>query len=288
VIYGSIAARLAGVPKIVNTITGLGSVFTEEKKDWLRTVVEQMYRVSMPCAHYNFFQNEEDFAFFMERRFVEPGKSGLLPGSGVDCAYFKPVSESTGEEKAAPTFLMVARLLRHKGVYDFVEAASLTKRRFPDARFELLGGRDERNPTVVPQVDVDRWQSQGVVRWLGEVPDVRPIIGKADVVVLPSYYAEGTPRSLLEAAAMGKPIITTHHKGCRDVVDEGVTGLLVDVKNPRALANAMIEMVEKPGMRAKMGEAGRRKVEREFDERTVIEKITNIYDSYDFQGSSPF
>jgi glycosyltransferase involved in cell wall biosynthesis len=172
---------------------------------------------------------------------------------------------------------MVARLLRDKGIYEFVQAASMVQRDFPYVQFQLLGGRDERNPTVVSQAELDQWQTAGLVTWLGEVADVRPIIAQADVVVLPSYR-EGTPRALLEAAAMGKPLITTDTVGCREVVEEGVNGLLVPVKDATALAQAMVRLLNDSAMRERMGQAGREKMEREFDEQIVLDKILKTYE----------
>ena len=276
VIYGSIAARLARVPKIVNTVTGLGSAFREDA-GWLRRVVEQLYRVALACAHCTFFQNPDDLEMFLVRRLVQPQKAGLLPGSGVDCAFFSPEIRRRQPSEKSLIFLMVARLLRDKGVYEFVEAARLVKRDFPATQFQMLGGRDERNPTVVPQWELDSWQQEGLVTWLGEVADVRPVVAAADVVVLPSYYREGIPRALLEAAAMEKPLITTDAVGCREVVDEGVNGLLVPVKDATVLADAMIRMLKDPAMRVRMGKAGRKKMERDFDERIVLEKILHTY-----------
>jgi len=167
--------------------------------------------------------------------------------------------------------------LREKGVEEFVEASRLVKQEFPESQFQLLGSRDERNPTVVSVRELDRWQKEGTITWLGERPDVRPTIAQANVVVLPSYR-EGTPRSLLEAAAMAKPIITTQTVGCREVVDEGINGLLVPVKDAKALAEAMIRLIRDPALRERMGKAGRTKIEQEFDERLVIEKVMDIYD----------
>ena len=276
VIYGSIAARVAGVPKIVNTVTGLGYVFMEEGMAWLRQLVEWGYRIALASAHYTFFQNRDDLQYFLSRRLVSKRKSGLLPGSGVDCSYFTLESLPTRRRPDSITFLMVARLLREKGVYEFVEAARMVKRKYPGSHFQLLGRRDERNPTVIPQSDLARWQAEGVATWLGEVADVRPIVSQSDVVVLPSYR-EGTPRALLEAAAMGKPLITTDAVGCREVVSDGVNGFLVPVKDPLALAGAMIKLIEHPGLRELMGKEGRAKVEREFDERVVIGKILDVY-----------
>jgi glycosyltransferase involved in cell wall biosynthesis len=276
VIYGSLAARLAGVPRVVNTVTGLGFVFMEERLAWLRHLVEWQYRLALACAHFTFFQNRDDLKLFRVRRLICPEKAGLLPGSGVDCHFFTPAVITESPPVQPPTFLMVARLLREKGVEEFVEAARRVKRDFPDTRFHLLGRRDERNPTVVPQTDLDRWQDEGVVSWLGEVLDVREIVGRADVVVLPSYR-EGTPRALLEAAAMGKPLITTDAVGCREVVDDGVTGILVPVKNAEALAQAMVKLSQNPEIRTRMGKAGREKMQREFDEQIVIERILQVY-----------
>ncbi|HUU39523.1 MAG TPA: glycosyltransferase family 4 protein [Desulfatiglandales bacterium] len=277
VIYGSIAARMAKIPKIVNTVTGLGYVFIDEKTTWLRRLVVGLYRLSLNCADFTFFQNQDDYDFFLSRGLVKKSGTALLPGSGVDCEHFSPVSGPNPLEKSQPTFLMVSRLLKDKGVYEFVEAARLVKEHYPKSRFQLLGRRDVRNPNVVPESDLKSWDNQGLVSWSGEVSDVRPIIAKSDVVVLPSYR-EGIPRALLEAAAMAKPIITTDAVGCREVVDDGINGLLVPVKDSSSLARAMERMINNPEMRKRMGKAGRKKVEREFDEKIVIQKILEVYD----------
>ena len=277
VIYGSIAARMAKIPKIVNTVTGLGYVFTDEKVTWLRRLVVGLYRISLNCADFTFFQNQDDYNFFLSRGLVKKSGTALLPGSGVDCEHFSPVSGPNPLEKSQPTFLMVSRLLKDKGVYEFVEAARLVKEHYPKSRFQLLGQRDIRNPNVVPEKALKDWNDQGLVSWSGEVSDVRPMMAKSDVVVLPSYR-EGIPRALLEAAAMAKPIITTDAVGCREVVDDGINGLLVPVKDAPALARAMERMINDPEMRNRMGKAGRKKVEREFDEKIVIKKILEVYD----------
>jgi len=278
VIYGSIAARMAKIPRIINTVTGLGYVFTDEKITWLRRLVVGLYRISLNCADFTFFQNQDDYGFFLSRGLVKKSGTALLPGSGVDCEHFSPVSGPNPLEKSQPTFLMVSRLLKDKGVYEFVAAARLVKEHYPKARFQLLGRRDVRNPNVVPENDLKSWENQGLVSWSGEVSDVRPMMAKSDVVVLPSYR-EGIPRALLEAAAMAKPIITTDAVGCREVVDDGINGLLVPVKDAPALAGAMERMINDPEMRKRMGKAGRKKVEREFDEKIVIQKILKTYDA---------
>ena len=275
VIYGSIAARLAGVPRIINTVTGLGYVFIEDDVTWLRYIVKKLYSIALNCADFTFFQNRDDLTYFLSHGLVQAEKAGLLPGSGVDCSFFSPVL--VGRSPDAPiTFLMVARLLREKGVEEFVEAARLVKETFPMARFQLLGPRDERNPTVVSVSDLARWQEDKIITWLGETTDVRPIMAQADVVVLPSYR-EGTPRALLEAAAMAKPIITSETVGCREVVEDGVNGFLVPVKNVQALTKAMIHLIQDSALRERMGKAGRAKVEQEFEERSVIKKVMESY-----------
>jgi len=275
VIYGSLAAWMAGVPRIVNTITGLGYAFMGEAESWLRKLVEWLYRLALSRAHFVFFQNAEDQKLFLDRRLVAGAKTDLLPGSGIDLACFK--QEERRKKKDGVCFLMVSRLLRDKGVCEYVEAARVVKKHHAQAKFQILGDRDERNPTVVSQAELDLWRREGIMTWLDFVDDVRPALAGADVVVLPSYR-EGTPRALLEAAAMSKPIITTDTTGCREVVEDGVNGLLVPVKNAVALAEAMGRMIENPEMRERMGKAGRMKVEKEFDERIVIEKILKAYE----------
>ena len=276
VIYGSLAARLAGVPRIINTVTGLGYVFTDGAAPWLRAVVELQYRVALRAAHYTFFQNSEDRDLFLQKRILRGERAGLLPGSGVDTSYFSPRPARQCDQQSPTVFLMVARLLGDKGVYEFVDAARRVKARYPQTEFQLLGARDDRNPSVVPLSDLTAWQTDQSVKWLGEATDVRDAIGRADVVVLPSYR-EGTPRSLLEAAAMGKPLIATDATGCREAVDSGVTGLLVPVRDAPALANAMEVLLKDCGARARMGDAGRAKMLRQFEEKQVIEKVLARY-----------
>jgi len=278
VIYGSLAAWLAGVPKIVNSITGLGTVFGDAQKGWLRAIVEIQYRLALSLSHITFFQNEQDYRDFIAKGLVKPEKAGVVPGSGVNCELFQPQSPKETTTNGSVIFLLSARLLWEKGIDDFVQAARLVQQAYPTTQFQLLGRRDERNPNVIPQEVLDRWQAEGIIKWLGEVSDVRPIVAKADVVVLPSYYREGVPRALLEASAMGKPIITTDTVGCRDVVEQEKNGILVPVKDSQALACAMIRLIENPAMRWSMGKAGRERVEKKFNEQLVIDRILESYE----------
>ena len=277
VIYGSLAAKLCGVPRIVNTVTGLGYVFTGNRSSLLLRVVRLQYRCALACAHTVFFQNKEDLAAFVTQRLVRADKARLLAGSGVDTGHFAPNrSPASPEQSEKLVFLMPARLLRDKGIYEFVEAARAVKAEYPDTRFQLMGTRDERNPTVVSATQLADWQASGVIEYLGHVDDVRLPLSEADVVVLPSYR-EGLPRSLLEAAAMAKPLITTDTVGCHDVVMDGVNGLLVPIQDHISLALAMRRMIENPVMRREMGAAGREKVVHEFNEASVIEAVVQAY-----------
>lgn len=277
VIYGSIAAWLAGVPRIINTVTGLGFVFTARKNGWLQTVVKRLYRLALGRADYTFFLNEEDRDFFVAQKLVRAQKTGLLPGEGVDCRFFSPRAVSVPKQRERFVFLLMARLLYDKGVAEFVAAARHLKPRYPTAEFALLGARDTRNPQVIPRAVLDRWEAEGVVRYWGEAADVRPFLQRADVLVLPSYYREGVPRSLMEGAAMEKPLIATDSVGCREVVADGVNGLLVPVRDAEALAGAMQRFLEEPGLGEKMGRAGRKRVLSGFDENHVIETILSRY-----------
>jgi len=265
VIYGTLAARLAGVRYCFALITGLGYAFGGEStaRRWLTRLTALLYRIALKGAGVVFFQNPDDRALFLGRRIVPEAKVRLLSGSGVDLGRFAPAS-TPGRPR---TFLMIARLLRDKGVYEFVEAARLVRSRHPDARFVLVGPFD-RNPAAIPAGAVEAWQREGVVEYLGELHDVRPQIAACAVYVLPSYR-EGMPRTVLEAMAMGKPVITTDVPGCRAAVAHGNNGLLVPARDAKALAGAMLQLVENPALVASMGAASLRRAREEFDVNRV-------------------
>ncbi len=264
-IYGSLAARLAGV-QVMATISGLGSAFLKGGR--LGRLLMGLYRVALGGARAVMFQNPADRTLFIDRRIVRPGQARLVAGSGVDLARFAPAALlDDGQFR----FLLIARLLLDKGIGEFVEAARQVRERHPNARFQLLGAGGGDNPSAVPQANLERWAGESIVELLGASDDVRPFIAAADCVVLPSYR-EGLSRSLLEGAAMARPLIASDVPGCRDVVDDGVTGLLCEVHSSTSLAAAMERMVTMaPGDRAAMGAAGRRKVEAEYDQRLVAD-----------------
>ena len=266
-VYGGWACRWLGIASIHN-VSGLGTAFLRE--GWLTTIAGLLYRTGLKRARKVFFQNGDDREEFLRRRLVREEQTDVLPGSGVDLARFAPVE---GRAHGGPVrFLLLARLMGDKGVFEYVEAARRLKAKGAGAMCRLGGFLDVKNRTAISREDVEGWVREGVVEYLGEADDVRPFIGDSDCVVLPSYR-EGTPRSLLEAASMAKPVIATDVPGCRNVVEDGSTGFLCRVRDAGDLAEKMERVM---GMsleeRAAMGRAGRVKMEREFDEGIVIRK----------------
>jgi glycosyltransferase involved in cell wall biosynthesis len=269
-VYGSLAARMMRIP-VINNIAGLGAVFI--KDGWLVRVVRWLYRMALKRSAKVFFQNDDDRRLFVSGGLVRAEVTGLLPGSGIDLNRFTPaLTPAVLDVNSKFRFLLIARMLRDKGVGEYVEAAKLLRQGWPQAEFCLLGFVDVQNPAAISRVEMDAWVAEGVVSYLGVSDDVRTQLATADCVVLPSYR-EGTPRTLLEAAAMARPIITTDAVGCREVVDDGVNGYLCKVRDAGDLAAKMEQMLSlSPKQRTEMGLRGRAKMVAEFDEQIVIEK----------------
>lgn len=266
-IYGSLAARMLGIPVIAN-ISGLGTAFLRD--NWLTRVATVLYRLALRPARVVFFQNAEDRELFLQRGLVTPQQAVLIPGSGVDLDYFRP-TECAPDADAPVRFVLIARLLWDKGIGEYIEAARQVKVTHPRAQFRLVGPRGVDNKTAIPDAVIDQWVTQGIVDYLGETDAVRDVLAAHDCVVLPSYR-EGLSRILLEAAAMGKPIITTDVPGCRQVVDHEKTGLLCRVQDAGDLAVAMRRLLDYPvAQRTQMGTAARAKAEQEFDEAHVFD-----------------
>jgi len=265
-IFGARAAHAAGVPFIPN-VTGLGTAFLSG--GILQTIAEQLYRRAFSKLPVVFFQNEDDRDLFLDRKLVRADQARLLPGSGIDLARFTATEMPSAD--TAPVFLMIARLLRDKGVMEFIEAARQIKSRHPDARFQLLGAPSVENRTAITLATVEDWSAEGVIEYLGTTKDVRPEIAAASCIVLPSYR-EGAPRTLIEAAAMARPLIATDVPGCRAVIDRDVSGFLCEVRSADSLARAMERFIAlEPHNRQTMGLAGRTKMEREYDQAFIVE-----------------
>ena len=263
---------------VINNVSGLGTAFIRDT--WVTQIARLLYRVALRSSRKVFFQNEDDRQLFLDLKLVEVEKTGLLPGSGINLARFRPVENRKAKEHPF-RFLLAARLLYDKGVGEYVAAARIVRRQRPHVTFALLGFLDAENPTAIPRREISRWVQEGIVEYLGTADDVRPYFAEADCIVLPSYR-EGTPRTLLEAAAMAKPIIATDVPGCREVVDHGRNGLLCKPKDAEDLARCMIEMIDTPASRRlAMGTAGRKKMENEFDENIVtaayLDTLRSIY-----------
>ncbi len=264
-IYGSLAARALGIP-VINNITGLGAVFS--RGGLIASFVKGLYRVALKRSRKVFFQNDDDLELFVRAGLVAPAVTARLPGSGIDITLFSVVPLPN---KETLRFLLIARLLWEKGVGEFVEAARRLKASGIRAEFDLLGFVDDNNPEAISGTQLEAWASEGVIRYLGVSNDVRIEIAQVDCVVLPSYYREGTPRTLLEAAAMGRPLITADSIGCRDVVEDGINGYLCRPRDAVDLATKLLAMInQRPEERSAMGLRGRAKIESEFDERIVI------------------
>ncbi|WP_434644367.1 glycosyltransferase family 4 protein [Achromobacter piechaudii] len=278
VLYGGIAARLARVPGMVAAISGLGFVFLSNslKMRLVRAVVARLYRVAL--GHPNsrvIFQNANDRDLLKSLGAVRDEQVVMIRGAGVDLDAYR----ATPEPPSPPVVVtMVARLLRDKGVREFVEAASILRKRGLPVTMQLVGGVDAGNPTSATQQEVDAWQRDGAVEALGERSDIASLYAACHIAVLPSYR-EGLPKSLIEAAASGRAVVTTDVPGCRDAIEPGKTGLLVPVRDAPALADAIARLVEDAALRQSMGEAGRRLAESEFDIRRVARVHVELYEA---------
>jgi glycosyltransferase involved in cell wall biosynthesis len=265
-IWGAFAARRARIPFVPN-VSGLGSAF--QKAGWLRSVVTWLYRIAFRKVPVVFFQNADDEALFKDLRIVRAVQARRLPGSGVDLERFEATPlPGSGDEV---TFLLIARMLWEKGIGEFVEAARLVRQRYPAARFQLLGFLDVDNPSAITAAQMAAWHDEGAISYLGTSDDVRTQIAVADCVVLPTSYGEGTPRTLLEACAMGRPIITTMVPGCREVLREGENGFACAPKATESLVSAMMRMIELGAEgRARLAAGARQIAETDYSEQRVI------------------
>lgn len=274
VLYGSWAARRADIPGIVNSITGRGYIFLGEdhKAGLLRSIVKPIYRKALGvpgCVV--IFENQTDREFFLSERLVTKDQTRLIEGVGVDLSYFVPSPEPEG----VPITVLPARLLWDKGVGVLVEAARLLQHRIP-ARFVLVGEPDLGNPQTIEQTDLEKWVNEGVVEWWGWREDMKTVYQDSHIVTLPSF-GEGVPTTLLEAAASGRPIVTTDVPGCREVVIQGSNGFLVPPRDARALADALYKLIADPELRVKMGTSGRKLIAERFSDRKINMETISVY-----------
>ena len=265
VIYGSLAASLARVPRRVALITGLGYAFQGDgQRSGLRVLVQWLYALALARVHLTFFQNPDDIALFRQRGILPDGMpTCVVNGSGVDLASFSAAPVPCGQLR----FLLIARLLGDKGVREYAQAARIVKDKHPEVVCTLVGWVDT-NPDAILQSELDAWIADGRIEFLGRLSDVRPEIERCSVYVLPSYR-EGTPRTVLEAMAMGRAVITTDAPGCRETVVDGENGFLIPVKSVNALVAAMERFLSDPELAHHMGVRGRQIAEEKFDVHKV-------------------
>ena len=275
VIYGSLASRLAGVPHCYALIEGLGYIFMADeashslRRQLLKKLVVFLYRFSCAKITKIFLLNPDDEADLLRARIIKPSQIVRIDGIGLDLDYYQ-------HEPSLPesiSFLLVARMLREKGVYDYIEAASLVKKQYPELRFVLVGDVDS-NPGAIPEEALKNLCDKHGIDWVGNVSDVRPYLKASSVFVLPSYR-EGLPRSTQEAMAIGRAVITTDVPGCRETVVEGVNGFLVPVQDPLSLSMAMLRFIENPLLIEKMGRSSREMACLKFDEKLINKIILN-------------
>ena len=276
ILYGSVCARLAGIKDVVNAPVGLG--YLSISRRWvarlLRPIVALAMRGVVGTAGYRMiFENPDNLAQFVHSGMVDRKRAVLIRGAGVDTKEFKPTPEPPG----TPVVVLIARMLWDKGIKEFVSAAGSLKERGVQARFVLVGGPDTGNPAAVPEGVLRQWDQSGVIEWWGYREDIPSVIRQAHICVLPSSYGEGLPKSLLEAAACGRPIVATDAPGCREVVRDGDNGILIPVGDTFALVQAVERLLEDPTLRHRMGERGRRRVEEEFSEERVIRETLEVY-----------
>jgi glycosyltransferase involved in cell wall biosynthesis len=274
--YGMLAGWMAGVKRRIAMVEGLGFAFESSelagaKARLVAAGAKLLYRAAFSRADHVLFLNNEDEAVFRQAGLVAPAKIINFGGIGVDLTAFAPTVPVTDP----PTFLLMARLLRGKGILEFAEAAAVVKARHPQARFVLLGDVDA-NPDSLSREEVLPWVARGTLEWPGHVSDVRDRLAAASVFVLPAWCREGLPRSTQEAAAMAKPVITTDVVGCRDTVVDGVNGFMIPGKDVAALAAAMTRFVEEPGLIARMGAASRRIAEERWDGRVKSRQLAAL------------
>lgn len=267
-IYGGLASRLLGIPSVA-VVTGLGYSLIHE--GWLNSVTRLLYKMGLPGHRKVIFENHDDKNLFEESHLVSPSKTMSIKGCGVDTEFFAPNGNDRSPDVL--TFTFIGRLLYDKGVREFVEAAQTVKKQFSHVQFWLVGEIDKENPSSVRNEDLMKWIREPYIHYHGATDNIRRYIGQSDCIVLPSYR-EGMPRVIMEAMSMERPVITTDTAGCRETVDNNVSGYLVPLRNASTLAQAMMSFIHlDPEARASMGRAGREKVLREFDDRIIAEEL---------------
>lgn len=276
VLYGSLAARLAGTCRVVNALAGLGHLFAvRERAGFLRSVVKLAFRFLLRGHGRVIVQNPDDLRLLEASGAILPGQATLIRGSGVDLSRFVPSPEPPG----TPIIVFAARLLWDKGVKEFVEAARNLKREGIEGRFVIVGAPDAENHAAIPIAQLETWSAEGAIECWGHRTDIAEILAGAILFCLPSYYGEGVPKVLLEAAASGRALITTDMPGCREVVEHGINGLLVEPRDVEGLTQAIKQLLNDPELRIRMGRESRERAEASFGIETVTTQTLAVYEA---------
>ena len=266
-IYGSLAAAAQNIPSIA-VITGMGYGFS--KRNWLYFLIKLLYTHALKKTREIWFLNNEDAKFFIEQNMVRVEKTRVLHGEGINTAHFSPTGNQRNKEKFR--FLMSTRLLKSKGVAIYADAARILKKKNYNVDFELIGFYEKHHPDSIHHEDITRWQNEGLINYGGFANDVRSFLSAADCFIFPSFYNEGVPRCLMEAASMELPVITSNNRGCKEVVTDNITGYLCNMNNPFDLADKMEKIINLSNEeRAKMGTNGRLLVDKNFNIQRIIE-----------------
>ncbi|EOW9245403.1 glycosyltransferase family 4 protein [Vibrio cholerae] len=280
VIYtGLVLQSITRPPAFVAAISGLGYVFTAStlRAKFTKSLVSIMYKFALRSKRkVVIFQNTSDEKILSDIVNLPPRNRTLIKGSGADLSVYNFQPESIAKIKVVS---MACRLLKEKGVYQFVEAAKIVKQSYPDTEFWLIGSVDTDNPNSVSQQEVDDWAREGLIIALGHRDDIPDLFSRSHIVTMPSFYGEGVPKVLIEAAACGRPIVTTNNPGCRDAVIDNTTGLLVPIRDSNALANALFSLLSDDDRRMNMGQQARQFAVKEFDVNNVVLRHLDIYDS---------
>jgi glycosyltransferase involved in cell wall biosynthesis len=277
IIYGTIASAILNKAFVVNAISGLGFTFSSGSSSrLLKFLVKNLLKISLKYQKSKIiFQNPDDFNLFIDNKLISSNQGVLIKGSGVDCKVFSPSLSDFNKEKIV---ILPSRMIVEKGIYEFVGAARLLHLEFPNVRFVLVGKIDSGNPSSIDYFEIMAWEKEGILEWWGHQSDMVTVLNKGTMVVLPTFYGEGLPKVLLEAAACSKPIISTNVPGCKEIVRHEVNGLLIPPKDEVALAEAIRRLLDNPEFAKQLGENGREIVKNEFSEELVVEKTFEVYD----------
>ena len=276
IILGGIAARIVGINQVVYAISGLGHTFLSKNlnSSILRFFVLKVYRFALATKNrIVIFQNPSDLALLSKESSLSSSETIIIPGSGVD------LNKYTYSElpKSMPTILMASRLLISKGIYDYINASKILKKKGLKVEFLLAGKPDKSNPLSISEKEIEQWVKNGYINYLGFQKNINQIIPKSHIVILPSYYPEGLPKILCEAAACGRPVITTNKPGCKDAILNGKTGLLIEERNPQELSKAITKLIKDEKLLKKMSLASRIRAEKKFDIKNIVNKHMEIY-----------